>query len=226
MIEDDGTSSERLKKSIKTPYPTDTEEGEKWNALLTILASEFDEHDQALADVRDAKFVNSASEEELEALAELFELNRQTNESIAEFRARVKVALRSQTTSATLSEIREMIAVLMGIDRAAIDLKEPDSEILTLHPRIPADAVGQSDVRPSYLNNLLTDVSAAGVTADSRFLAGDATVRIIVASTLVATMADSESAPIQVLASDVSAKTTNSSGTMGTGRFDGNDTFS
>lgn len=171
MIEDDSTPSERLEQSIKTPCPTDPEDDEKWNALLTALTSEFDEHEQAFADVRDAKFVDTATEAQLEKLAGLFELDRRTNEDVDEFRARIKVALRTQTTSATLSEIREMIAVLMAIDPSSIELQEPDDEILWLEPRIPADAVGQSNVRPNFLDELLADATAAGVNANTLLLA-------------------------------------------------------
>jgi hypothetical protein len=176
MIDDDTTSSERIEDSIKSPYP---EDGDVWGALSEALASEFEEHEAALKDVRAAKFVDEAAEAQLEKLADLFEFDRWTTETLGEFRARIKIALRTQITSATLPEIREMIAVLLDVDPRSLELREPEGEILILEPRIPADAVGASNVRPNVLNELLGDVSAAGVNANVVLLAKSSSIRVV-----------------------------------------------
>jgi len=176
MIKDDTTPSERIEESIKSPYP---EDGDVWGALSEALASEFEEHEAALEDVRAAKFVDEATEAQLEKLADLFELDRRTTETLGEFRARIKVALRTQITSATLPEIREMIAVLLDVPTDSFELREPEDEILILEPRLSADAVGASDVRPNVLDELLGDVSAAGVNADAVLLAESSSIRVV-----------------------------------------------
>jgi len=176
MIEDDTTPSERIEDSIKSPYP---EDGDVWGALSEALSSEFEEHEAALEDVRAAKFVDEATEAQLEKLAGLFELDRRTTETLGEFRARIKIALRAQVTSATLSEIREMIAVLLDVPADSFELREPGDEIFILEPRLAADAVGESSVRPNVLDELLGDVSAAGVNADAVLLAESSEIRVV-----------------------------------------------
>jgi hypothetical protein len=167
MIEDDTTPAKRIEASLKTPY---SEDGNVWSAFTEALASEFESYEAALEDVRAAKFVDSASDAQLKKIADLFNLNRRTDETLSEFQARIKIALRTQTTSTTLPEIREMIAVLLDIDPTSIEIEEPDDEILILTPRIPAGIVEESDVRVAYLNDLLNDISAAGVEAEATLL--------------------------------------------------------
>jgi hypothetical protein len=176
MIEDDTSPSERIKDSIKSPY---SEDGDVWGALSEALVSEFEEHEAALDDVRAAKFVDEATEAQLEKLADLFELDRRTTETLEEFRARIKIALQKQVTSATLPEIRQIIAVLLDLDPSSFELREPEDKILILEPRFPVDAVGEFDVPPNVLDELLGDVSAGGVNADAVLLAESSSIRVV-----------------------------------------------
>lgn len=175
-VDPDSTPRERLEASLKTPYPVD---GPVWSALLAALEAEFKELERVRKEIAASRFVDTAGAAELERLATVFDLERRTDDTLPEFRARVKTALRSQITSGTLQEIGEVIVVLLDISRDEVQLVEPDDEIAQLEPRIPADTMGQSDVRPSVLNDILDDVSAAGVNAEANFLAETARLRLV-----------------------------------------------
>lgn len=158
----DGTPRERLAANLKTPYsPNET----VWSALLDAFAAEFEELAAVRAQVRAAKFVDTADADSLERLAKRFELERNTNEPLVEFRARVKVALRSQLTSATLEETREIIEVLLDVDRDEIVLDEPDDEPIVLEAQLDGAVLSGSDISRDTLDELLDTVTAAGVLA-------------------------------------------------------------
>ena len=158
----DGTPRERLAANLKTPYaPSET----VWSALLDAFAAEFEELAAVRAQVRAAKFVDTADAASLERLAKRFELERNTDEPLVEFRARVKVALRSQLTSATLEETREIIEVLLDVDRDEIELDEPDDEPIVLEAQLDGAVLSGSDIPRDTLDGLLDTVTAAGVLA-------------------------------------------------------------
>lgn len=136
----DGSPRERLASNLKTPYSADEP---VWSALLDALAAEFEALEQARAEVRASKFVGDADEEPLERLAELFDVERRTNEDLALFRIRVQIALRQQLSTATIREIRETVSVLLdvgvedvvvesGIDPASADLGVPEQSVWDL----------------------------------------------------------------------------------------------
>lgn len=174
---------DRLEQSIKSPYDTD---GEVWSALLTAISSEFNAHEDNVDDILDAKFVETASGEQLFKIASLFDMQQRDAETDNDFRLRVQTGLRSQLTSATVPEVREMVQVLFNItsddfelvERAGIDVDANAS----FQIRLLADTVGELNVRPSNLNPLLNTVSAAGVNGGAAFLTPDANLRIVARS--------------------------------------------
>lgn len=156
----EGTPRERLAANLKTPYSPDEK---YWSALLDAFAAEFEELEAVRAQVRAAKFVDTADPASLERLGKRFELERKTDEPVSEFRARLKVALRSQLTSATLSETRDIISVLLDIDREEITLREPTDETAVLEAQIDGSVLSGTDISRNTLDELLNTVSAAGV---------------------------------------------------------------
>lgn len=114
--------SERMRKTLKSPYD---EDGDFWTALFNAFSDEFAEYEDALEQVETNKFVDTANPGSLERLATIFDIQRETTESVPEFRARLKTALRSQITSATVSEIQAVTAVILGADRSEINIIEP-----------------------------------------------------------------------------------------------------
>jgi len=161
MIEDDTEPRERIEDSLKSPYPDD---GDTWNALLQALAAEFDEHEQAIADARDSKFVDDASGEQLDRLASIFQLGRKTGETDDALRARIKTALRSQIASATVPEIRDVVSVLSGAPLEDIGVREPYSEIPTeIQIELPTEYLNDLDMSDSEFMRIVENVVAVGV---------------------------------------------------------------
>lgn len=110
-----------MKESLKTPYPAD---GEIWSALIYAVAEEIRELEGVRQDVLAAKFVSTAEGEQLDRLASIFDVERQTGEPNEKYRLRVQTALRSQLSSATVAEIRETVAVLLNAEISDVLVQE------------------------------------------------------------------------------------------------------
>ncbi len=121
-MSNDETPRERLEELLKTPYDV---EGDVWQALLIAFAKEYDELEQAAAEVEEQKFVETATGEPLNKIGDLFGLDRRQNETLDAFRVRVKAALRSQITTATVEEVRDIVALLLDADVEDVDVEEP-----------------------------------------------------------------------------------------------------
>lgn len=146
---------DRLENSIKSPYDP---EGELLSALLEAFAAEFEEHEAALDSIERAKFIDDAEAPHLEKLASIFEMEREGDEALDDFRARLKAGLRSQITSATVEEVAEVASVILDQDRSQIEIVEP----FELEPAfIQIDA--EVTIDASRFIDIIELVTAAGV---------------------------------------------------------------
>jgi len=161
MIEDNSEPRERLEETLKSPYPDD---GDTWNALLKALAAEFDEHQEAIADVRDSKFVDDATGQQLDRLASIFQLERKTGETDDSLRGRIKTALRSQITSATVPEIRDVVSVLSGAPLEDIGVRESYLGSPTeIQIELPTEYLNDLEMSDSEFMRIVENVVAVGV---------------------------------------------------------------
>lgn len=152
---------ERLDALLKSPYD---EQGEVWNALLIAIAEEFHELEKARAQAETAQFVTSASGEELDRVATVFNLERKRNEPDDVFRTRIQVALRSQTTSATINEVREVVSVLLGIPQGDVSVEEPHTlEPSHMNLKFPGGSLNDTDISDTEFIASVEKVVAAGV---------------------------------------------------------------
>ena len=154
------TPRERLEESLTSPY--DPEE-QTWSALLTALANEFDDHEQTLDDVFVEKFIDSATGEQLNKIASLFEMERRGSETVAAFRARVKTGLRAQLTSATVDEIKEVAALLLNADTSEIILEERFTFGAAQFYLDVGEVISGEDISEAEFINTISSVVAAGV---------------------------------------------------------------
>ena len=161
---DQSESRQRLEQSFTSPYDLDDE---VWSALLGAFAAEYEELESALEEVLEQRFVATATGEQLDMIGDLFGMDRRTDESFADFRARVQTGLRRQITSGTIPEIVETLGVLMDIDENEIRISEPADETLTFEARIPATALIDSEVSRELMPELLDEISAVGVNGRS-----------------------------------------------------------
>ena len=170
-----GTPRERLAENLKTPYSADEE---AWSALLDTFAAEIAELEEVRAQVRAAKFVETADPASLERLAGRFDLERRTNEPLEEFRARVKVGLRSQLASGTVPEIRDVAMVLLNADRQDLEVREPVNESAFIQLAIDTNEV-DVPISPAVLSEIISEVSAAGVNVGVNIFIGEAGTMIL-----------------------------------------------
>lgn len=154
------TPRERLEESLTSPY--DPEE-QTWSALLTALANEFDDHEQTLDDVFVEKFIDSATGEQLNKIASLFEMERRGSETVAAFRARVKTGLRAQLTSATVDEIKEVAALLLSADTSEIILEERFTFGAAQFYLDVGEVISGEDISEAEFIDIISSVVAAGV---------------------------------------------------------------
>ncbi|QBI90036.1 uncharacterized protein ChaoS9_145 [Halobacterium phage ChaoS9] len=155
------TPRERLEGSLKSPYPANDE---VWDALLTAFANQFEQLEAARNEVLASKFVTDATDDQLDKLATIFDVDRQRGEPDAIFRARLQVALRAQLTSATVDEIREVIAVLLDIDISDFEIEEPyRREPMHLNVNVANEALVEAGLTDDEFISVVDTVVAIGV---------------------------------------------------------------
>lgn len=163
------SAEERLRESLKSPYPTD---GEGWEGLIKMAASEIDVYDETLQEVEDNQFVDTASEGALEKVGSVFGVERYTDESTEAFRSRIKSRLRAQLSSGTNEDIVEAASVLLNADIDTISIVEPDGA-----PRIrvitPVDSFSQIQTTGQVWDEVLSTVTAVGVSLETAIDTGD-----------------------------------------------------
>ena len=159
-MSDDETPRERLEELLKTPYDV---EGDVWQTLLTVFAKEYEELEQASDEAREAKFVETATGEPLNKIADLFGLDRRQDETVDAFRVRVKAALRSQITTATLEEVRDIVALLLDADIEDVDVEEPFDRAQAQILLDVRDELDDVDISGSQFIDVVDSAVAAGV---------------------------------------------------------------
>lgn len=90
--------------------------------LLRALLSEADRIDGDLEDVYDSSHIDTASGDNLDKLGDLVNTSRQTGETDAAYRARVKAEFRAATIGTSFEEFIEFVAAVLATDPDNIDL--------------------------------------------------------------------------------------------------------
>lgn len=151
---------ERLRFSLKTPYEADAR---VWHALLTAFASEFGEIQTARRHINDNTFVTTATGGSLDKIAELFDVERRTDETDEQTRLAIQTALRSQITSATTPELIEVISFLLDIDPEEIEIEESTGTTPRINIIIDPDIFEQRTAE--NFTREIQPLTAAGVLA-------------------------------------------------------------
>lgn len=157
-----GSPRDRLAANLKTPYTADEP---VWSAILDAFAAEFAALEQARAEVQSSKFVGDADAESLERLAELFDVERRTNEELELFRIRVQIALRQQLSTATIREIRETVGVLLDVGVEDVVVRNR-SEPAAADLGVPEQSVSDLGLTTTQLANEAEALAAGGVTIE------------------------------------------------------------
>lgn len=178
MVTDAEAISDRLRESLKSPYDAD---GDVWQALLAAFGHEVASIEETRGEILQTKSVSDACTIHLDRIAELFQLERQREESTEAFRARLKVALRSFITSATVNEVRDVVAVILETDEANINIVEPDDEIAFFQVAVDTEETGELPIDPQDMSEIVGEVSAAGVKVGANIFISETGVLILTA---------------------------------------------
>lgn len=186
----------RLKQSLKSPYP---ENGTVWSALIETLADEIEEIETARDRSEKEKFITDASKNGLDRIAELFQVERKSDETDSEFRVRLQVILRSQLTSATSDEVLEVVRVFLDTNRDQIEMREnrggEDAQFII---SIPANTVGEMGLPTTTINSILGDISAAGVDGISTLKTQKVDVKVSSIPTVIRLMSELDTQVLNV----------------------------
>jgi len=161
-----GEPTDRLKETFTSPYPIDDESTE-WHALVTALGKQFKDISDTKDDILKSRFIQDADGKQLEKLASIFELERRTGETDATLRTRIKAELRTQLASGTYDDILNTASALLETDVSTIDITERYDEGPRIVVSVEADDFAEISTPGDVWNELLSRVSAAGVTLDT-----------------------------------------------------------
>lgn len=122
---------ERAEEVMKHSYPT--EPGTIWDAFLNTILFELELMNDVAIDVFDDRFVDSATQAQLDMIGEFFALERREGERDEHFRARIKLQMPRHTTTTTNDFIRKVCAQLLNTDPRRFQMEESHT------PRLPTD---------------------------------------------------------------------------------------
>lgn len=163
MTDIDGEPDARLTETFTSPYPADDQSTE-WNALIAALAAQFKDLESVRDEVLASKFVTDATGKQLEKLASIFQVERETGESDDTYRLRIQAALRSQLSSGTVEDVKEASAVLLDTDSNNIAIQEPyDSDGIILEVGALESDLNNVSITASEFAEFIDDVAASGV---------------------------------------------------------------
>lgn len=171
MPDIENTPEERLTETFTSPYPADDQNSE-WNALIVALANQFKDLDATRQEIEQSKFVTEATGKQLDKLAAIFQVGRETGEPDDTYRLRIQAALRAQLSSGTVEEVREAIAVLLDMNRDDVVIQEPyDSTGIVLEAGVPEHEINDVGITSAEFADFIDTVVASGVDTTA-FLTG------------------------------------------------------
>lgn len=173
----EGTPRERLGETITSPYP-EGEDASEWDSLLTAIASQFNEVEDVFDNVDSAKYVDEATDEQLDKLATLFQVERQSGEDDSTFRTRIKARLRAQLSSGTNDDIRSAASALLNADPDTVSIVEPeDIDRPVINVITPVDDFSEIETTGDIWDEVLNTVAAVGVDLSTLIDVGQYSIR-------------------------------------------------
>lgn len=166
MPDDHNTPEDRLRANLKTPYP---EEDTWWDNILSTLGNELGEIEKSRENVLASKVVGLAEGKQLELLGGLVQLKRNTGESDAHYRGRLKVQLRKFIGGATIDEIKSISAILLQTEKSEIAVQEDfDTEAARFSVGIWQEDLNSVGVTDDEFKEFIDEVRGAGINTISQ----------------------------------------------------------
>lgn len=155
---------ERAEDVMKSPFPT--HEGTVWDKLLSTILLNAEIQNEVVQNIIDERFVDTATQKQLDMIGELFQLDRKPNERDDHYRARLKAQIPIDTTRTTIDDLLEISASLLNTDPQRITFVESfDTEPARFDVYIEDIVFDDSTITVSEYETLLQEIKAAGVKA-------------------------------------------------------------
>lgn len=161
---DEETTADRLRKNLNDPYPVDPDA--EWHGLMEALGQEFDDLDEMRQEILDGKYVDTATDHQLDKIGTFVFTPRRTNEGDDHYRVRLKVQLQKHLGGATLDDIQSTSAVLLQTDPSEIEIQDTyNTEPASFEITVGSSAIEDANITTADFAELIDDIRGAGIKA-------------------------------------------------------------
>ena len=137
------------------------EEGTNNYKLISVVTDEITELTDTFDDTKKAHFIDDASGNNLENLAQLFNVRRNADETDMHFRARIKVQYRKYIAHATHKEIKDICAAVLETTTARIEIT--DNYPATFSLEVFISDLENAELSEAEFKTIAEEIKPAGV---------------------------------------------------------------
>ncbi|MCK5217566.1 MAG: hypothetical protein KAJ93_07240 [Methanosarcinales archaeon] len=132
--------------------------------LLSIFADEYDEIETTISDIKSAHFVDSATGTSLDNLGILLQTFRETAETDAHYRIRLKTMWARYIGSGTIQDVLDIVAAMLAVETNRIEVIEDFVGVYAnFDVWVWLQDMVDVGITTSDLNDLLGAVKGAGI---------------------------------------------------------------
>lgn len=132
--------------------------------FLSIFADEYDEIETTILDIKSAHFVDSATGASLDNLGGLLQTFRETAETDAHYRIRLKTMWARYIGSGTIQDVLDIVAAMLAVETNRIEVIE---DFVGVYANFDVwvwfQDLADAGITTSDLNDLLGAVKGAGI---------------------------------------------------------------
>ena len=163
------TAIENLINRLTSPYNKEATSNNF--KLLKLSADEYDEISTVIADIRKAHVINQSTGINLEYLGALLQTFRETGETDAHYRARLKTMWQRYVGSGTIQDMLNIVAAMLSVDTSRVELTEDFvGKYATFEMKVWAEDLASAGVTVTELRDLIDNVKGAGISVTAQAL--------------------------------------------------------
>lgn len=153
---------ERAIEVMKSVFPV--EEGTNWDAILSIVLTEFKHEYEVMDDIINGRFIDYADHRQLDLIGEMWDTYRKTGEDDGHYRARIKANFSRHTSRATVQEMFDVATTILRTEHSHVHGEENfHIEPARFDLWIDDIVFHDSGVTVDEFETLMQDVKPAGV---------------------------------------------------------------
>lgn len=132
--------------------------------LFSVLKNDLDDLETALIDTQGAHYLDTAEGKNLERIAHLFSITRESEETDEHLRARIKLQFMKLAASGTFKQLKSIMAVVLNTSTANVQLYENyGSEMASFKVYLWESLLEEAGLTVDEFKELLDEVKPAGV---------------------------------------------------------------